>query len=271
MVYEQMAAEVERSGGMIRTGCPVQTVIREGNTIRGIKTADGSYEPFDHVISTMDLPSVLKGLGPLPDEVEKAVANLAFRNTIIVYLHIGSGQLFPDQWIYVHSPDLAVGRITNFRNWVPELCGSNATSVVALEYWCYDQDAIWNAPDDQLVQRAKNEILASGLLGSAPVFEGQVRRRSGLRAPIPFTGLEIKTTLKPIIRFLRRIRGLTIIGRSGSFKYNNQDHSMLMGILAAENLLLGASHDLWSVNTDSEYQEAGSGFGSYRESIRNHV
>jgi hypothetical protein len=57
---------------------------------------------------------------------------------------------------------------------------------------------------------------------------------------------------------LRSVQGLTLIGRYGAFKYNNQDHSLLMGILAGENLLRAREHDLWSVNTDYEsYQEAG--------------
>jgi hypothetical protein len=39
--------------------------------------------------------------------------------------------------------------------------------------------------------------------------------------------------------------------------YNNQDHSMLTGLLAARNVM-GASNDLWRVNVDSEYLEEGS-------------
>ncbi len=55
---------------------------------------------------------------------------------------------------------------------------------------------------------------------------------------------------------MRNFCRLTPIGRYGTFKYNNQDHSILMGILAAENLLDNRAHDLWSVNTDNEtYQE----------------
>lgn len=52
------------------------------------------------------------------------------------------------------------------------------------------------------------------------------------------------------------MRGLTVIGRYGSFKYNNQDHSILMGILAADNIINGANNDLWAINTDYEYQES---------------
>ena len=49
-----------------------------------------------------------------------------------------------------------------------------------------------------------------------------------------------------------------MIGRGGMFKYNNQDHSILMGILAAENIAGEAAHDLWEINTDYDtFQEGG--------------
>ena len=38
--------------------------------------------------------------------------------------------------------------------------------------------------------------------------------------------------------------------------YNNQDHSLLMGILAAEKIALDRDHDLWDINADDAYQEA---------------
>ena len=55
---------------------------------------------------------------------------------------------------------------------------------------------------------------------------------------------------------MESLKGLQVIGRYGAFKYNNQDHSILMGRLAAENVLFEAKHDLWKINTDYEYQEA---------------
>jgi len=255
MVYEQMAGEVKRSFGLMKTDCEVQSVVRRGNAVQGVQLADGRFEPFDHVISTMDMKSLLHGLRPLPDDVEASLAQLNYRNTILVYLHVNSSRLFPDQWVYVHSPELEVGRITNFRNWAPELCAGKSTSIVALEYWCYDDDSIWTTPDDQLIKSATRELHHSGLLNGSRVLDGSVVRIKG-SYPVYRTGY--KELLKPIVRFLNAIEGLTVIGRSACFKYNNQDHSMLMGILAAENILRGTAHDLWSINTDSDYQESGS-------------
>ena len=43
-------------------------------------------------------------------------------------------------------------------------------------------------------------------------------------------------------------------GRNGMHRYNNQDHSMLTAMLSVENIL-GADHDVWSVNVEAEYHE----------------
>ena len=44
------------------------------------------------------------------------------------------------------------------------------------------------------------------------------------------------------------------VGRNGMHRYNNQDHSMLTAILSVENIL-GADHDIWSVNVEQDYHE----------------
>ena len=66
-----------------------------------------------------------------------------------------------------------------------------------------------------------------------------------------------KEILTPIEEYLTSIENLQVIGRYGAYKYNNQDHSILMGMLASENILEGKKNDLWGINTDYElYQEA---------------
>jgi protoporphyrinogen oxidase len=254
MVYERMAQRVRQWGGQVHLNCPVKQVVHEDFQVQGLGFADGRFEPYDHVISTMPLTLLVRGLGNLPPAVESAVNSLRFRNTLLVYLHVDGSDHFPDQWLYVHSPDLLMGRVTNFRNWVPELYGKAQTTILALEYWCYDEDATWHESDGSLVNRAAQEMRSTGLIGQARVLDGSVSR---IRRCYPVYARGYKKHLEPVVSWLRGFRGLTPIGRYGAFKYNNQDHSILMGLLAAENLLQGANHDLWAVNTDYDsYQES---------------
>jgi protoporphyrinogen oxidase len=253
MVYERMAQRIEAQGNGVHLNAPVRRILHHDKQVSALELVDGRIEPFDHVISTMPLTLLVRGLNDLPREVEEGVNQLRFRNTILVYLNVDSADLFRDQWLYVHSPELSMGRVTNFRNWAPELYGNSPTSILALEYWCYDEDELWRESEEKLIELASREIRATGLIGSANILAGHVHR---IRRCYPVYAHGYKKHLAPVIDHVRQYRNLQAIGRYGAFKYNNQDHSILMGVLAAENILEAKGHDLWAVNTDTTYQEA---------------
>jgi protoporphyrinogen oxidase len=55
-----------------------------------------------------------------------------------------------------------------------------------------------------------------------------------------------------------RMPGLHLVGRNGMHKYNNQDHAMMTAMLCAKNIIAAAPlYDVWRVNQDAEYHEAG--------------
>lgn len=250
MIYERMAERVREKGGTIHLSTPVSGIAADA---AGINLADGRVETFDHIISTMPLTLMVKSLPGLPRDVTRALDQLTYRNTILVYLRIGHPSLFPDQWLYVQSPELRLGRITNFRNWGEELHGGSGETILALEYWCNTEDTLWSDTDDALITLGTGELRKTGLLHHAEVLDGHVVRLPRCY-PVYRTGY--KQWLAPVVGHLRRVPRITAIGRYGSFKYNNQDHSILMGLLAAENIADGACHDLWRINTDyEEYQE----------------
>jgi protoporphyrinogen oxidase len=254
-LYEHLTKAIGEGGGSVQLASPVARVVAEDGKVTGLELQDGSTHAFDHVISTMPLTLLLRGLDP-PAAISAHVARLRFRNTILVYLKVEATGLFTDQWIYIHSGEVMVGRVTNFRNWVQELYGELKSTVLAMEYWCYDDDAIWMEPDSSLTARAEREIRATGLLGSADIAAGHVVR---LRHSYPVYARGYRGALSPVVAYLRTLKNLWPIGRYGSFKYNNQDHSILMGLLVADNICDDAAHDLWSVNADYDsYQESAS-------------
>ncbi len=257
IVYERMADAVQKNGGRVFLKTPVHRVLTketpDGPIACGITLEDGSTHAYDHVVSTMPISLMVSRLPQVPSEIKAAAEALKFRNTIIVYLHVQGQNLFPDNWLYVHSPDLGVGRITNFRNWSPTLLNDSPNSILALEYWCYDHDSLWTDSDEKIIAMAKEELIRTGLHKGAPISEGMVYRISRC---YPVYERGYRARLEPIEAYLSSIRNLHVIGRYGAFKYNNQDHSILMGLLAAENIHSGTRHNLWDVNTDYEYQES---------------
>ena len=113
---------------------------------------------------------------------------------------------------------------------------------------------MWTASDEVLSELAKNQIRQLELISKETEISQSFVKRIHRCYPVYETGY--KEHLDIITTYLKKITDLTLIGRYGSFKYNNQDHSILMGLLAAENIINGKEiHDLWAINTDSDYQE----------------
>ena len=254
MVYNNMKNKVLERGGKVHLSRPVKRVRAEGGKAVGLELENGENLSFDHVISSMPLTLLVERLDEVPTDIVEKVRRLTFRNTVMVYLHIDSSDLFPDNWLYVHSRELSFGRITNFRNWVPELYGNEKRTILALEYWCYDEDDFWKKSDTDIIEQAREEIAKTSLIGSAGILDGKVVR---LPRCYPVYSMGYKNDLKPVEKYLSGIENLSVIGRYGAFKYNNQDHSILMGMRAAENIAEGRSNDLWEINTDYDnYQES---------------
>jgi protoporphyrinogen oxidase len=251
-IYVKLAEKFVSAGGNLKLSTLVNDVKILENQVE-ISTAGNVHQIFDHVISTMPLTQLVQKIGA-PESVLEKTKELTFRNTILVYLKVEGKNPFPDQWIYVHAENLQTGRITNFRNWTETINKEQSENIICLEYWCYDYDEIWVRENEKLIELAMRELYATKLVDSDSIREGFVKR---VPKCYPVYSSGYREILEPIQDYLRQIKTITPIGRYGSFKYNNQDHSILMGLLASQNILGEYPQtDLWAINTDYEYQES---------------
>jgi protoporphyrinogen oxidase len=256
MLYERIGEEFVKAGGHLFLNSPVKGVLQDENgKATGIELVNGEKHMADQVISTMPLTLMVKGLAHSPAEVKAACDKLYYRNTILVYVEVDATDLFPDNWIYVHSPEVVHGRITNFRNWCPSLYGDKKTTILCLEYWCFDTDDIWKKDEASMGKMAEEELRTMKLIKPTDKILNSYLLHIPKCYPVYETGY--MKNLTPVQQYLDSIEGLMVIGRYGAFKYNNQDHSILMGLLAARQINSGKDQHLWSINTDSEYQEQG--------------
>jgi protoporphyrinogen oxidase len=250
-VYTKMAQKFIDAGGSLRLKTQVMDITLLGDSVK-LTSSDTEQKIYDHLISTMPITQLVTKIGA-PSEIQELIKELKFRNTILVYLEVKGNNPFPDQWIYVHAQNLLTGRITNFSNWTKTINRNEEHHIICLEYWCYDSDEIWIQEDSKLISLATRELYETKLILNDTILRGFVRR---VPKCYPVYSSGYRTILEPIQEYLNTILTITPIGRYGSFKYNNQDHSILMGMLAANNLLGVEQTDLWSINTDYEYQEA---------------
>ncbi len=253
MMWQRMAEIVEKKGSPILYDMAVEEIRwvpgRITEVVAGGKTLRGSQ-----FISSMPIRDLLKAMRPAPRELlEKTAGCFNYRDFLTVAVIVRGKNLFPDNWLYVHDPRFKVGRIQNFNNWSEEMVPDPETTCLGLEYFCFEKDALWDRADADLVALASDELVGLGLVKREDILDGTVRR---VPKAYPVYDRFYKQGLAAIQEFLQKIPNLQLVGRNGMHHYNNQDHSMVAGILAARNVA-GAQYDLWRVNSDPKYLEEG--------------
>ena len=253
-IYERAADYIEQYGGKIHLQNPVRRVVQDiSGKVEGVELECGEIIQADYVVSTMPLTILAGNLSNIPENVFNAVKKLYFRNTILAYLEVDSPDVFSDNWIYINSPEVTHGRITNFRNWTRDLYRDKKTTILCIEFWAFDKDPTWNYNDESVGELAKREIQKTGLIPLGASIINTFILRIPNCYPVYETGYREHVNM--IENYLKTIENLYPVGRYGAFKYNNQDHSILMGILAAQKITRGLDTDLWKINSDKEYQE----------------
>jgi protoporphyrinogen oxidase len=255
MLWERMAARLEQDGQRVLLGRRVLRVRRSGFRVDAIVALFEDREE-EHAgtdfLASMPISELVLGLSPeAPPEIQAAARALRHRDFISVALMIRRAELFPDNWIYVHSPDVLVGRVQNFKNWSRAMVPEPGMTCLGMEYFCNEGDRLWSRSDEELVRLARREAVALGFCGEQEVTDGVVVRQ---RKAYPVYDPSYRQHLDRLREYLLRFENLQMIGRNGLHKYNNQDHAMLTALLAARNIL-GERHDVWAVNTEEEYHE----------------
>jgi protoporphyrinogen oxidase len=256
MLWERTRDEILSHGGRVLMGHSVTRLEHDHSRIAALHSISASGETqrwaADAFILSMPLRDCVLGMDPPMEPEDQAAANqLSYRDFIVVALIVNRTDLFPDNWIYVHDPAVKVGRIDNYNNWGKEMNSQPNTTCVELEYFCSHDDALWRTDDPDLIALAKRELEQLGLAKATEVLDGCVVR---VEKAYPVYDANYRRNVDRIRRTLARFENLQVAGRNGMHKYNNQDHSMLTGILTARNVD-GGRHDVWKVNTDAEYQE----------------
>lgn len=255
MMWEMVADQIQDQGSELRMNSDVEKINWRKGRVTSIEIGrNGSRDTISGTdfISSMPMRELVAKMDPQPpSSVVDAAEKLGYRDFLTVSLIINKADLFKDNWIYIHDPDVKVGRIQNFKNWSPAMVPDPSKTCLGLEYFCFEGDNLWTMPDDELVALASREIAALGLVDEADIVDGAV-----VRMPKAYPVYDdIYLHAVNVIRdFLSEMPNLYLVGRNGMHKYNNQDHSMLTAMLSVKNIL-GARYDVWGVNVDNEYHE----------------
>jgi len=262
MMWEKTRDLVESQGGIVQMQSEVVKVNRDGNRVTSVDVQRWDEEngksdkvervEGEHFINSMAVRELIHAFDPPPpQEVIDAADRLKYRDFLIVTLMLNHSDPFPDNWIYIHSPKVKVGRIQNFRAWSKEMLPDQSTASIGMEYFCQRGDGLWSSSNEDLIKLAGEELEKLGLAKASHVVDGTVIRQP---KAYPVYDSAYKESLDVVSGWLKTLENFETVGRNGLHRYNNQDHSMLSAMYAARNIM-GAKHDVWDVNIERSYHE----------------
>ena len=256
MMWERCQDLLGDGGSSVQLNTEIVRVDHQANHVTKVVAQQGDRRieiTGDHFINSMPIAALVHRLyPPPPTPVLEAAKGLKYRDFLIVSLIIDQPDLFPDNWLYIHSPEYQVGRIQNFKNWSPEMVPDLRKTCLGMEYFCSEGDDIWEMADSDLTALAAQEIVRLNLgVKHSDIEDGCVIRQ--LKAYPVYDG-EYRQHLTVLQEYIQQFENLQTVGRNGMHRYNNQDHSMLTASLAAKNIL-GENHDIWDVNVERSYHE----------------
>jgi len=253
-MWERVQAILAERGQPVRMGRQVERIAwQSGGGVSHVVAGGEQFHGSDFV-STLPIQELVEKLSPAaPPPVRRAAAALGYRDFLTVALVVDKPALFPDNWIYIHEPDVKVGRIQNFKAWSADMVADSARCCLGLEYFCFEGDGLWSSSDEELIELGKRELAALGMVDPADVVDGAVVRQA---KAYPVYDDVYQEHLAVIRDWLgETLPNLHLAGRNGLHKYNNQDHSMMTALLVARNIATGSRLDPWNVNADAEYHE----------------
>ncbi|MCR4305674.1 MAG: NAD(P)/FAD-dependent oxidoreductase, partial [Candidatus Daviesbacteria bacterium] len=258
MLYEEMQKILIKNGIKIYLNHEVISLHKTkglitGATILNKKSNKQIKKETDYIVSTMPLNRLISAISPVRTDLADITKGLNFRNFITVNLLVKKNP-FDDQWIYIHDPEVKVGRIQNFRNWSPFMVKKGADNTpIGMEYFCSENDKFWKMPDKQLIKLGKEEIARIGLVSEDEIVEGFVYK---VKNAYPVYDFGYQEALSEVKKYIKTIGNLELCGRGGLFRYNNQDSSILTGFYAARKIIDPFfKYDTWSVNEEKDYLE----------------
>jgi len=257
LIYETIRERITNAGFSFHMESEPTKIEHEHGRITRVtlNTPDGekTIEP-DTLVSSIPITHFMSLLDPAPPAaVLEALAGLSWRAQVYLFVTLDREKVTDDNWIYIPDSDVPVGRIAEMKNFSTDMCPEGKTSLF-LEFFVTEGDEVWNMSKEELFEVAMKDMERLGLFTRDEVRNYYHIKR---RHVYPVYDLGYPERLAVVKEYLDTFTNLYYIGRPGRFKYNNQDHSIEMGIAAARGLVQGERPDFDSIGGEQEYFEKG--------------
>lgn len=270
-LWDEVAAIIEKNGGIIIKHSRVCSIETDGDRIRSVTvfnelTSTTERHSGDYFFSSMPVSDLIAAMGNIvPVDVSSIAKGLRYRDFITVGLLLKQlkitnntsistiNNIIPDNWIYIQEPEVKLGRLQIFNNWSPYLVKDPDTVWLGLEYFCNETDDLWSMPDRNIIKLAIDELAKIDIIDQVDVLDSTLLREAKAY-PGYFGSYE---RFPEIRRYVDRFDNMFLIGRNGMHRYNNMDHSMLTAMKSVENIINGHTDksNIWDVNVEEDYNE----------------
>ena len=269
-LYTLLAEKLVKEGVNIVYGAEVnQIVLNDKHNIAKVVCSNGQTCEGDYFVSSMPIKDLFISLGKevVNEEAYDTAVNLPYRDFITVGVLLDKlkiknktkiktlNNIVPDTWIYVQERDVTMGRMQLFNNWSPYMVKDPEHTVwMGLEYFCSEGDEMWNDSDEHFIANAVDELVRMGIIEAKENVLDATRLRVKKAYPAYFGSYDNFAVVR---KEIDSIANLYCVGRNGQHRYNNMDHSMLTGLIAADYIKENKTDKeaLWEVNTEKEYHE----------------
>jgi len=258
LIYEKIRERIlsDDIGSVLINSYPLRIIHDDSKITEVVVNVDGNNRTIKpkFVVSSIPITEFVNLLEPkVPNEVLQSAKNLKFRSHVSLFITLNKPSVFPDQWIYFPDRKIPFGRIMEPKNFSKKMSPPDKTSLL-IEFFCWENDKIWNASKDELFEISISWLEEIAFIKRDEVIEYFVHKE---RNAYPVYDLKYKENSGKVKNYLGQFKNLQLIGRAGSFRYNNQDHALEMGILAARSIIDGKQYNIEEVGAEQEYFERG--------------
>ncbi len=237
---ERLAGEIRRNRGEIVLNSEVRAIRSGRKRLEEVTLSDGRNLRPDLIIWTAPIHLLCRLL-----DVEEP--QLRYLSALLYNAEVEGEPPFPYQWCYYGQKEVVFNRISIPKNFYPGTAPAGMTGV-GLEVTCMEGDETWNDPE-RLLRPVAEDMVRVGLVAEAArVGKIHVERIPNV---YPIYELDYLRPLQRILNHLSYLGNLLLLGRTGTFWYNNMDHSIAAGLDAAEDIVRserGGIHPLYHRN-----------------------
>ena len=257
MIYAAMEKITKEKGNSVLTNVKITKIRHQNGLVTSLDyEVNGMKQtvPVDNLISSMPITELIELFEPQPPaDVLNAARALEYRDQVYVFLIIDKPKITEDTWIYFPTTPPTFGRMMEPKNWTKYMAPPHRSSLF-IEYFAFKGDALWRMSKENLVKMTVRQLEWLGFCKAKEILAAHVLYNE---KAYPSWDIHFRKRLTKINNYLAQFPNLYTVGRNGRFRYNNQDHSIETGLLAAKSIIEEQNYDLEAAGAELEYFESG--------------